>query len=216
MRFCVFLFVLSTVLSAETLNYGISWSSGLSLGEATLDTGQNGGWKFNLNLDVGVPGWVVRDKYLATADAGFCSALLEKNLSRGARKNQEHIRFDQQKQTATRETLGGGTSVLNTAACARDPLTLLQFVRKELADGRLAPQQAVVFGAFYQVRFEYAGVQQVSVSQKSTEAERIQTTIKGPATELTFDLFFARDAARTPVMARIPSPLGAFVVELMC
>ena len=65
------------------------------------------------------------------------------------------------------------------------------------------------------MRFEYAGVQQVSVSQKSTEAERIQTTIKGPATDLTFDLFFARDAARTPVMARIPSPLGAFVVELM-
>ena len=32
------------------------------------------------------------------------------------------------------------------SACARDPLTFLQFVRKELAEGRLAPQQSVVLG----------------------------------------------------------------------
>jgi hypothetical protein len=203
------------VLPAETLNYAVNWASGLSLGEATLESGQNGAWKFNLNLDVGVPGFVVRDKYTAAADTSFCSALLEKNLSRGSRKNEEHVRFDRQAQTATRETVGGGKSVLNTAACARDPLTLLQFVRRELAEGRLAPQQSVVFGAAYQVRFEYAGVQNLKVGDKPTEAERIQTTVKGPATDLTFDLFFARDTARTPVMARIPSPLGAFVVELM-
>src|SRR5439155_25786981 len=99
-------------------------------------------------------------------------------------------------------------------ACARDPLTFLQFVRKELAEGRLAPQQSVVLGSSYQVRFEYTGVQKVIVGKKPMEAERIQTTIKGPASDVTVEVFFARDAARTPVMAKIPSPLGAFVVEL--
>ena len=203
------------ILPAERLNYSVNWASGLSLGEAVLDSSQNGTWKFNLDLDVGVPGFVVRDQYRVTANAAFCSAALDKNLSRGSRKGDEHIQFDQQKQIATRETTGGGKSTLYTSACARDPLTLLQFVRKELAEGRLAPQQSVVFGASYQVRFEYAGVQNLQIGSKSTEAERIQTTVKGPATEVTFDLFFARDAVRTPVMARIPSPLGAFVVELM-
>jgi hypothetical protein len=211
-QFCVLLFAISA-LHAETLNYGVSWASGLSLGEASIDF--SGNLKSNLTLDVGVPGFVVKDHYTSTADVNFCSATLDKSMSHGSRKSEERVRFDQQKQTATRKTVGGGESTINTSACARDPLTLLQFVRKELAEGRLAPQQAVVFGAVYQVRFEYAGVQQLMIGEKHTEAERIQTTVKGPASELTFDLFFARDAGRTPVMARIPSPLGAFVVELM-
>ncbi len=32
--------------------------------------------------------------------------------------------------------------------------------------------------------------------------------------DLTVEIFFARDAARTPVLARIPLPLGTFTVEL--
>src|SRR5437763_24235 len=71
-----------------------------------------------------------------------------------------------------------------------------------------------VLGSSYQVPFEYTGLQKVSVGKKPMAAERIQTTIKGPASDVTVEVFFARDAARTPVMAKIPSPLGAFVVEL--
>ena len=214
MRVCGLLLLLAAVSQAETLNYTVSWASGLSLGDATIDIAKNTGWKFDVNLDVGVPGFLVKDHYTSTADAGLCSQLLDKNISRGKHKGQELIRFDQQKQTATRKTTGGGESTLNTSACAKDPMALLQFVRKELAEGRLASQQTIVFGAGYQVRFEYGGVQHLKAGSNAPEAERIQTTIKGPATDLTFDLFFARDAARTPVMARIPSPLGAFVVEL--
>lgn len=202
---------------AESLNYTISWASGLSLGEATLRSESKtaaGAWNFGADLDVSVPGFPIRDKYTSSASDKFCSAKLEKTTARGSRKTEEHVTFDQEKQRVTRKTQGGGESESNVPACARDPFTFLQFVRKELADGRLAPQQSVVFGSIYQVRFEYTGVQHVQVGKQRMEAERIQTIIKGPASDHTVEIFFARDATRTPVLARIPSPLGTFVVEL--
>jgi hypothetical protein len=200
---------------AESLNYTISWASGLNLGEATLRSeSKANAWNFGGDLDVSVPGFAIRDKYTSSASDKFCSIQLEKTTARGSRKSEEHVTFDQETQRVTRQTKGGGQSESNVPACARDPFTFLQFVRKELAEGRLAPQQSVVFGSTYQVRFEYTGVQHVQIGKQRMETERIQTTIKGPASEHSVEIFFARDATRTPVLARIPSPLGTFVVEL--
>jgi hypothetical protein len=79
----------------------------------------------------------------------------------------------------------------------------------------LAPQQAVVFGAVYQIRMEYTGTQVVRVGEDRISADRIVATLKGPSTDITFEMFFARDPARTPVLAKIPLALGTFSVELM-
>jgi hypothetical protein len=207
--------LLSALAGAETLHYNINWASGLSLGEATLQSNQAGNWNFDLDMDVSVPGFAVKDKYRSSANTGFCSVRLDKTVSRGSKKSEERVTFDQQKQVAVRQTAGGGKSEVATEPCARDPFTLLQFVRKELAEGRLAAQQSIVFGAVYQVRFEYAGVQMVEIGKTQIEAERIHTTAVGPASSVKFDIFFARDASRTPLAAKIPSPLGVFVVELM-
>ena len=38
--------------------------------------------------------------------------------------------------------------------------------------------------------------------------------VKGSASSSNFELFFARDAARTPLMVRIPSSLGTISLEL--
>jgi hypothetical protein len=48
-----------------------------------------------------------------------------------------------------------------------------------------------------------------------TDADRILATIKGPTSNLTVEIFFARDAARTPLLAHIPLTLGSFTVELI-
>jgi hypothetical protein len=37
---------------------------------------------------------------------------------------------------------------------------------------------------------------------------------RGPASGIDFDVFFARDAARTPILVRVPLPLGALSMEL--
>ena len=203
-------------LAAETLNYSLNWPSGLSLGEASLKSNRAEAWAFEMEIDASVPGFAIRDTYRSSASSDLCSEQLDKTVAHGSRTSQERIVFDQHKNVATRQTLPvGGKSEIPVPRCARDPLTFLQFVRNELTQGRLAPQQPVVFGALYDIRLEVLGTQQIRVGDERKETDRIQATLKGPVTALTFELYFTRDAARTPVMAKLPLPLGTFTVELI-
>ncbi len=225
MKYLVFLAVLASV-RAETLHYAIDWQSGLSLGEATLSSGQstyvvNGvntpRWNFDLDIDAGVPGFAISDHYTssaggtagASAGAEICSTRLDKTVHRGSHKNEEALVFDQEHNTVTR----GGREI-SVSSCARDALSFLQFVRQELAQGRLAPQSTVYLGAGYNVRLEFAGTEQVKKLGKAVDADKLHATIKGPASDLAVDIFFGKDEARTPLAARIPLPLGIFSVEL--
>lgn len=222
MKFFLFL-LLPLAASAESLHYSINWPSGLSLGEATLDSNAShqGGkgpidsWNFSLDIDASVPGFAVRDHYLSTASADLCSAELNKNFTHGHHKADERITFDQSNHTATRDTQhGGGKWDVKVGPCARDPLTFIQFLRRELAQGRIPPQQDVVFGALYNVRVEYTGTQSIKLGEQRMDADRIQASIKGPASDVTVEIFFSRDAARTPLMVKVPLSLGIFSVEL--
>jgi hypothetical protein len=204
-------------LSAESLRYSINWASGLSLGEATLraDKGKQR-WDFEVTLDASIPGFALRDDYRSSATPDLCSLELDKTFAHGPRKGDETVTFDQQNHTATRETLnGGGKADLSISACAKDALTFMQFARNELAQGRLAPQQPVDFGALYNVRIVFTGAQKIKLGDQPVDADRILATVKGPTTELTVEIFFARDAVRTPLLARIPLSLGSFTVELI-
>jgi uncharacterized protein DUF3108 len=212
--------------SGETLHYSIEWPSGLNLGEASLRSDRTGdgtaatsGWDFELDLDASVPGFAIRDQYHSTANLDFCSEQLQKKTSHGARKNEEHVTFDPKKETATRETVrgdrSGGITEVSVPSCARDALTLLQFVRKELAQGRVPPQQPAILGAAYQVRLEYLGSTPVRLGAQQIDADRFRISIKGPASDLTLELFFAHDAVRTPVMLKIPLSLATFTAELI-
>lgn len=219
----VFAFLCLVPLYGETLHYSVNWPSGLSLGEGEISStaptsasGQDTPWSFQASLDASLPGFALRDHYSSTATPGFCSLSLTKEFQHGSRKGQEKETFHADTNTVTRETRpGGGKSEISVSACARDALTFLAFLRHELAQGRLAPAQAVVFGAVYQVRAEFTGTQEIKVSDRKVEADRMQVTFKGPASDYTFELFFSKDAARTPVFARLPLPLGAFTVELI-
>jgi len=213
-----FLFLLCILpISAESLRYSINWASGLSLGEATLrsDKGKEG-WDFEVTMDASIPGFALRDDYRSGATLDLCSLELDKSFTHGAKKADEKITFDQQNHTATRQTQnGGGKTDLSVSSCARDALTFMQFARNELAQGRLAPQQPVDFGSLYNVRIEYTGAQKIKYGDQTADADRILATIKGPTTDVTVEIFFARDAARTPLLARIPLSLGSFTVELI-
>jgi hypothetical protein len=229
MKFKYVLLVSTTLLastSAETLHYSINWPSGLSLGEATLrsdrtaeGTGSATSWDFELSLDASVPGFAIRDQYTSTASPDFCSWQLDKKTARGARMSEERVIFDPNKNTATRETVRGtqiaGTSQLSVPLCARDALTLLQFVRRELAQGRLPSQQPAILGSAYQVHLEYLGTTTIRLGSQQMDTDRFRTSIKGPASDLTLEMFFMRDAVRTPVMMKIPLSLATFTVELI-
>jgi hypothetical protein len=220
--FCAFL----VCARAETLHYAINWQSGLNLGEATLTSEKsnwvvNGAetprWSFNLDIDAGIPGFSISDQYESRAGNDLCSVNLEKTIHHGSRRDEETVTFDQEQHSVTRETHPsgiGGKSDFSVPSCARDALAFLQFVRQELAQGHLAPQGPVILGAEYDVRLEFAGTEQVKKMGKPVDADKIHATIRGPASDLGVDIFFAKDDARTPLGARIPLSLGTFSVEL--
>lgn len=204
----------------EVLPYAINWPSGLGLGEAALTAkkvkGQDGAerWRFELKLDASVPGFAVSDTFRSETTSEFCSVLFERELKHGKRTSKEKITFDQEKRTVQRETVGGGKSELSAPPCAKDPLALLFFARRELRHGRVPAAQPAYYGAAYDIRFEAAGSQKVRANDAFLDADRLVVTIKGPAAQSKFEVFFARDAARTPVLARIPLPLATLTVEL--
>jgi hypothetical protein len=209
--------IFSASVSAESLHYTINWPSGLSLGEAMLDTShaQGGGWDFTLDIDASIPGFAVRDHYHAQANSDLCSTRLDKKFVHGSHKNEEHTTFDQANHIATRQTAGGGKSDIAIADCGRDAFSFLQFARNELAAGRLVARQPVLFGAPYNVRLEFTGTQTVHVGEQKIMADHIVATIKGPSSDIAVDVYFSRDAARVPVLAKIPLSLGTFSVELV-
>jgi Protein of unknown function (DUF3108) len=225
MKYAIFLSIFLIPLSGQTLHYAINWPSGLSLGEATLQSSeqvfasgpnQAASWNFSFDLDASIPGFSIRDHYVSHAEGpDICSEELTKTVQRGSRRSEETDTFDQKDHTLTRQTKSpGGKSDYSVSDCARDALAFLQFARNELASGRLAPQQAVVLGGTYRVRLEFSGSETIKSNGKPTPVDRIQATITGPSSDFAVQILFSKDAARTPLLVRIPLALGTFTAEL--
>ncbi len=205
----------------ETLRYNINWPSGLSLGEAQMrasmmKSGSPDGdrWKLEFNLDAAVPGFAVTDRVNSLSSDAFCTIELDKDSTHGKRTAKEKTTVDAAAGVARRATLNGGKSELPVGACVHDALSFLYLLRNELAQGRIPPAQTILFGAPYQIRVEYGGAKTVPVGGVVTEADRMIASLKGPASTLSFEIFFARDAARTPLLVRVPLAMGSFSMEL--
>lgn len=200
---------------SEALHFNVNWPSGLSLGEAELSaTPSDSALHFALQMDASLPGFAVSETVSSRATKGYCSLELSKRGTRGKRKVDERTEFDTSALKATRQTKGGGKSEVSISPCAKDALTFVHFLRRELAAGRLPAQQKVYYGAAYDVRVTFAGTQQIVIGGESVEADKLTATIKG-ASEITADLFFAKDAGRTPLLIQTPLPMGKFSMELV-
>lgn len=204
--------------SDESLRYAVNGPSGRSLGEAQFVSRRVADrWRFALLLDAAIPGFLVSDSYQSSAGGEFCSVEFVKTSTHGTRKAEERTDFDAQKGVATRLTLspGGGHSEIPAPGCARDALSFFYFLRRELGQGRLPPPQTVFFGAPYQLKLESAGAETIQANGRREEAERVRGSLKGPASETTFELLLARDAVRTPLLIRVPLKSGVFSLELV-
>jgi len=214
----------------ETLRYNVNWPSGLSLGEAIVTASKatankatagkpGAAWSFELNLTVGIPGFPLADKYRSTGAAtDLCSTELNREISHGSKKVTEKTTFDQTDGTAKRQTVspaGGGSSDLSFHGCGRDALAFWFFARRELGQGRVPPPETVFFGSGYSARLEYTGAQTIPVAEKQTVTDHLVAHVKGPASDFTFEIFYARDAARTPLLIKIPVTVGTISLELV-
>jgi hypothetical protein len=203
----------------ESLHYSIKWPSGLSLGDATFTAHKGGpGWSFGLAVDAGVPGFSISDRYRSAATLQLCSTELQRDTSHGGLKTSEKITFDQAGRTAHRETVfpnEGGKSDFDLPSCARDALTFLYFAREELGQGRVAPAQQVFLGAGYSVTLRYTGEANVRLDDKTSVADRVVVSVRGPKADISAEAYFARDAARTPLVVKLPLGVGTFSMELV-
>ncbi len=212
----ILLLAAAAAAAQEKLQYNVNWPTGLSLGEVTLSAASVGAeWDLKLAIDASIPGFVIRDSFTSRVSNAFCSAAFEKDSTHGARRSVEKSVFDKSRGVVVRETLkGGGKSETPFTGCARDALAFLYHLRQELEAGRIPPPQTVFFGAAYQAKLQFRGAERVKVGEERIEADHITATLKGPASDLTFDLFFARDSGRTPVLVRVPFSMGVFSMEL--
>lgn len=204
----------------ESLHYTINYSSGLSLGDANLSAKKTAdGWDFTVTLDASVTGFALKDKFTASMAGGYCSVDFERDTLHGGKSAREKTTFDREKQTARRQTEfpnDGGYSDMSTGPCGRDALTFLYFSRKELGQGRVPPPQVVYFGAPYTVQQTYTGAQNVTLADKKPEiTDHLVYKVKGPKSEFSVEIYYARDAARTPLLVKIPLPVGTLSMELV-
>jgi len=200
----------------ESLRYAVNWPSGLSLGEASLSSRRSGaGWEFDFTLDAGIPGFPIADRFHSVTDGNLCSQEFERDTRHGSKKSSEKSTFDYRDGFAHRKTANGGTSDVGIPArCAMDALAYLYSARNALARGSVPQPDKLYFGSAYAVRLENIGQQSVTVAGKPTESDHVTVHLQGPASNSTFEIFFARDAARTPLLVKIPSGVGTISLEL--
>jgi len=206
----------------ETLHYRVKLPGGGSLGEATLTALKTGDgvWDFQMSTALSIPVVPISDTYKSTAGGGdVCSSTLEREISHGIKTVIEKTEFDQTNNRATRQTVvpaGGGKSEFSIPTCGRDALAFLYFARREMGQGRVAPAGKVLFGSGYEVKMVYTGAMDVTVAGKAAVVtDHVNVSVTGPASDFTFEIFFARDAARTPLEVRIPVSAGTVTLELV-
>jgi hypothetical protein len=205
----------------EDLNYSLNWPSGINLGQAHLHAKHAGPkWNFTFTVDAGVPGFQVKDTYHGETAAESCSTSFDRNTVHGSRKTEEKETIDRNRGIATRITKGdtngdGGTSDVPVPDCVKDALTYLFFARQELGQGRVPAAQKILLGGLYQMTLAYAGGPMVPIAGKQVQSDEVLGTVTGPASEFKFEMYFARDPARTPLLVKVPLAMGTFSMELV-
>ena len=203
----------------EALHYTISWPSGLSLGDANFSARHTAkGWEFEVAADLAVPGFAIKDQFISDTNAQLCSSELRRDASQGGKKTKEKTTFDLENHTGHRVTeypSNGGSSDFNIGACPRDAIAFVYFGRKELGQGRVPPAQDIYFGSAYSVHMEYTGAQNITLGDKKEVTDHLVVAVKGPKSDFAVEVFYARDAARTPLVIKIPQAVGTLSMELV-
>jgi hypothetical protein len=196
----------------EDLNYAVDWPGGANLGEAHLHAKHSGtDWNFTLTLDAGVPGFAVKDTYRSDIVGDLCSASFDRSTSHGSHVVKDKQTIDRERGTATRP----GSVDIPVPACVKDALAYLFYSRREMGQGRVPAAQSVLFGGLLDIRVDYVGAPVISVNSKQEQSDKVTCTIKLKGAEHTFDDYYARDPARTPLLITVPFAMGKFSMELI-
>jgi hypothetical protein len=203
----------------EDLTYSINWPTGINLGEVHLHAkhATTANWDFALTLEAGVPGFEVKDSYHSESVPDFCSVSFDRSMSHGSRTAQERDTIDRGRDIATRvgPAKDNAKSEIPVPVCVKDALTYLFYARRELGQGRVPVAQEILFGSLHRIHVDYVGAPTMSVTGKQEVADKVTCTISLGTSDYSFDVYFARDAARTPLLITAPFPVGKLSMELI-
>jgi hypothetical protein len=202
----------------ETLNYSLNFSTGFSIGKAQTIARRDPlrGWNLSLSMDASLPAYTIVERFNAFSGLDLCSLRFERSAQHGKRKTNELTWFDRTRSVAVRATKdAGGLTEIPVGLCPHDALTFLYYLRRELGQGRIPPNDVVFAGAQYHVNMVYAGEKSVVQNKQQVAGDQVNFTIKGPASQIRLEIVFARDAARTPLVIRCPLTVGNFYLELV-
>ncbi len=199
----------------EDLNYTITSPGKANLGEAHLHARHSGAnWNFEFAIDAGIPGYQVTNNYRAEAGSDFCTTSFDRRTTQGTRKTEENETVDHGKGTVSRVTKDGGQSEIQVPDCVKDALTYLFYAREEMGQGRVPTAQKILFGGLYEISADYTGAPMITMNESQVQTDELVCTVKGPSASVTFEIYFARDAARTPLLMKLPLAMGTFSMEL--
>jgi hypothetical protein len=202
----------------EDLNYAIVWPTGTSLGEAHLHARHTAtAWNFAFTLDAGVPGFAVRDSYHSDVIPDFCSVSFDRATAHGSHTVSEKETIDRERGIAARSTLSGdgAKNDIPVPACVKDALAYLYYSRQEMGQGRVPAAQDILLGALHPIRVDYVGGPMISLNGKQVQSDEVTCTFRTGSSEYSFDVYYARDAARTPLRITAPFAMGKFSMELI-
>ena len=84
-----------------------------------------------------------------------------------------------------------------------------------MGQGRVAPPQKVFFGSEYSIKMDYTGARNIRVGDKMEVTDHLLISGKGPKSDFSVEVHFARDAARTPLSIKIPVAVGTLSLDLV-
>jgi hypothetical protein len=146
----------------------------------------------------------------------LCAQEFDRDTRHGTRKASDKSTFDYATGLMHRAPDGGAPTDLPIAShCAYDALGFVYAVRRELGQGRVMSPSQVFYGSPYSIRLEYLGALSVKLNEKAETADRVVVHLKGTGSETKFEILYRRDAARTPLLVKIPFSVGTLTMELV-
>jgi hypothetical protein len=61
----------------------------------------------------------------------------------------------------------------------------------------------------------YAGAEDITVGNKKATTDHLTVSVKGPKSDFHFEVYYARDPARTPLQIRVPLSMATFTLDLV-
>ncbi len=142
------------------------------------------------------------------------------NLTHGGKRTDDKTTFDQKAGTrdaydaVPEPAAAAPISTSQPARATRWPSPITRASNWARAGCR-TPQQSVLRVGVFGDAWSTPGAENITFGREDRDNRPRARAVKGPKADFQFDIFFARDAARTPLSIRIPLPLGIFTLDLV-